>query len=69
MSLPPLQQFREMVFRDPALQEQLDSLMDPAAFAGLASEIARGRGIELSPAEILAAFSAARQQWILRSLP
>ena len=67
--LQALHQLREIVFADRALQEQLDSVTDPAIFAALASEIAANRGIELSAAEILATVSTAWQRWLMRSLP
>jgi hypothetical protein len=65
-SLPPLEQFRTIVFADPALQQELRQTPDRAGFVKLVLDRAHERGCPLTTAAIEAALDAAARDWMLR---
>jgi hypothetical protein len=61
-----LDNFRNIVLADPALQDELRRAPDRACFIALALEQARARGCALERGEIDAALAAAAHDWMLR---
>lgn len=66
MSHESLDQFRQLVLQDRALQEQLRDLTDQEAFVALLVQLGAERGFAFSAEEVLAALSAGRRAWLMR---
>lgn len=66
MSQASLEQFRELVLHDPALQSQLRETPDQRAFIEQMLRLGAERGYEFTAAEIEAAVLAARRVWTRR---
>jgi hypothetical protein len=62
----PLAQFRQIVFADPALQQELRRAPDRAAFVRMVVERGQQRGCALDPAMVDAALDEANRAWLLR---
>jgi hypothetical protein len=54
---------RRLVLQDRVLQQRLIGLGDRATFSAAAAEVARQRGLDLGPADVVAAIDQARRQW------
>jgi hypothetical protein len=65
---PPLQQFRAIVARDAALQEELRRAPDRDAFVALVVARSRERGLALDAAAIATELEAAKRLWTLQWL-
>jgi hypothetical protein len=61
-----LDDFRDIVLADPALQDELRRAPDRASFVALVLERARACGCALQRDEIDAALAAAAHDWMLR---
>lgn len=59
-------QFRELVLREPSLQQELEQAPDFAAFQPLALKLAQQLGVELTAEDLEAAWRAAQRAWIER---
>jgi hypothetical protein len=64
----PLQQFRTIVFADPALQAELRQAPDRSSFVRLVMERAREHGWTLDATEVEAALAAGAREWALRGI-
>ena len=68
MGLAPLEELRALVVDDPALRDKLVGLSDEEAFVSEVVTIAHQRGIDLSPADVVAGLAEGRrrrrQQWV-----
>lgn len=62
------ERFRDQVLRDPALQEQLWQMEDPAAFVRRVVQLGQENGYSFGAAEVTAAMQASRRAWIERGL-
>jgi hypothetical protein len=61
-----LEQFRELVLRDPVLQEQLRTPEDVNKFLALVLEVGQARGFDFSRDDVTAAMQASRRSWMER---
>jgi hypothetical protein len=61
-----LEQFRNIVFADPALQQELWCAPDRASFVRLVVERGRQHGCALDPAMVEAALADASRAWLMR---
>jgi predicted ribosomally synthesized peptide with nif11-like leader len=66
MSQQGLEQFRELVLRDPVLQEQLRSLEDVNKFLALVVELGQARGFDFTQDDVRVAMQASRRAWMER---
>ena len=66
MSQASLEQFRERVLHEPALQAQLRATPDKPAFIAQMLQLGAERGYEFTAAEIEAALAEARRSWARR---
>lgn len=63
-----LDEFREMVFRDPDLMRQLQAEADRFEFVNLVEKFAAEHGFQVSADEVNQAIRAGRQAWHLRKI-
>ena len=69
MSEESFEQFREFVFADVALQEQLRAAKDEESFIALTVRLGAERGYSFTTEDVTAALREARRTWIERWLP
>jgi hypothetical protein len=62
----PLEQFRQIVFAEPALQQDLRSAPDRASFVRLVVERARQHGCALDQATVETVLDDAARAWLVR---
>jgi len=67
MSLQSLEQFRELVFREPALQEQLSEAGRTDDFLVRVLRVGRARGFDFTESDVVNAMQAQRQAWMERA--
>jgi len=68
MSQESLEQFRELVLRDLALQEKLRDIADQAVFLTVVVQLGAQRGYDFTAQEVEAALRASQRAWIERWL-
>ena len=61
-----LERFRELVLRDPALQEQLREPAETEGFVALVLQLGRARGFTFTADDVTAAMQAGRRVWMER---
>lgn len=66
MSHESLEQFRQLVLRDRALQEQLREISDQEAFLALVVRLGAAHGYHFTVEEVAEALRASRRAWIER---
>ena len=58
--------FRELVFADPALQEQLRAAVDPPEFVATACALGAAHGLAFTEEDVRAAMASGRNAWIVQ---
>lgn len=66
MSLDRLEQFRQLVLRDAALQERLREPSSQADFVARLQQLGREHGYDFTADDVAAALNAARRAWFER---
>jgi predicted ribosomally synthesized peptide with nif11-like leader len=66
MSSQNLERFRELVHREPALQEQLIEPSTTDDFLALVLQVGRARGFDFTEGDVHAAMQASRRAWMER---
>jgi predicted ribosomally synthesized peptide with nif11-like leader len=66
MSLQSLEQFRELVLREPALQEQLSEPGRTDDFLALVLRVGRAQGFDFTESDLITVMQAHRQAWMER---
>lgn len=61
-----LERFRQLVLRDPALQEQLWQTIETEPFIALTVQLGRERGFDFTGEEVRAVMRASQLAWMLR---
>jgi predicted ribosomally synthesized peptide with nif11-like leader len=61
-----LERFRELVLRDPVLQEQLRTPEDVNKFLALVLQLGQERGFDFTQDDVTAAMHASRRAWMER---
>jgi len=61
-----LEQFRELVLRDPVLQEELRTPEDVNKFLALVLQSGQERGFDFTQDDVTAAMQASRRAWMER---
>ena len=64
MSLENLEQFRQTVLKDVALQAQLRAVMDYYSFIDLVVQAGEERGCHFTAEEVRTAMRNSRQRWV-----
>jgi hypothetical protein len=60
--------FRQLVYNDPGLQQQLLQVSDPESFFELAARLGSQRGFSFTAADVAVAHRAGKRAWIERAL-
>lgn len=61
-----LERFRELVLRDPVLQEQLQGIRDRDSFVALVLQAGQARGFIFTADDVTVAMQADRRVWMER---
>ncbi len=68
MSQENFERFRELVWEDRALQQELWATTDPNEFIALVQRLGAERGCEFTAEEVSAALRASHSAWLMRWL-